>query len=1082
MWFTRLAIARPILIWMSLFAIAALGLRAYSLLPAELNPRVELSTLVITTFYPGAGPPTIEAQVTKPLEDAIGTVPGVKTISSRSQANVSIISAEFRVGIDLDEVAAEVRGRAEALRASLPSEVRPPIVAKLDINALPVLQLGFYSETRSLQQLRALVDNTVRPALERIPGVAGVQVIGGKRREIQVEVENGKLAQYGLTMADVVNSLKAAGRDVPGGGIAQGRTQTDIRLSGAFTSLDAIRATQILAPHLMQQQAMQRMQAPNALTAPPLVLDDVADVRDGFAEQEEINRINLREGVSLLFSKASDANTVQVVEEIVRALPSLELPSDVTYVKMRDDSVMVRSALEDVNMTLLLGAVLAMIVILLFLHNLRGTFIVSLAIPSCIVATFLVIWAAGFTLNQMTLLALSLSVGILVDDSIVVLESITRHLKNGESPREAALNGRSEIGFADVTTTLVDVVVFVPIAFMGGIVGGFFKEFGLTIATATLLSLVVSFSVTPMLAARWYKSGEEIEAQRGLFLLFERLYRSLERLYALLIHQALRRRFLVLFGGALSLAGIFLLSATQLGTEFMPGTDLGLISIAVEMPPGSSLAATDEVARRIEAQVAAIPEVETGASNVGQIVGGFGSIPQQGAQFAQINLFLRDKRTLLDRLTGGGKETRRNRSDEEIAGLLRTQLQSLAEERRGKIRVSAVRSVVGIATPIQLDLLGNDMAQLTQYAEAVRDKIKAIPGVLDPDVSVRSGKPELQAQVDRQRAAQFGIPVAQAGAIVRDSITGNTETVFRQGGQEFPVRVRLKASDRARAAEAQNIVVGSDTSGQPVLLADIATLVRRTGPSSIERRDGQRMVALSAGLAPGYALNNVMQQIYQVIATMPQEGVTLKEAGDSQILAENIPYFVTSLGLATLLVYIVMASLFNSLGTPFVIMFTLPMALIGALGALVLTGNSLSLVSGIGVLMLIGLMGRNAILLLDYTNTLRARGAERNAALAEAGATRLRPILMTTTATVAGMSPVALRIGEAAEVRAPMAVVVIGGLLVSTVLTLVVIPVLYSLFDDWSGGKRRQEAPEPARVPARFALRPPSRNEKDTGI
>ncbi len=1064
MWFTRLAISRPVLIWMALTAIAVLGLRAYTRLPAELNPKVDIPTLTVMTLYPGAEPAEIETQVSKPLEDAVGTVPGVKDVYSSSQSGVSIISMDFRVGTDLDATAAEVRGRVEAIRAQLPLESRPPVVAKLDINALPILYLGLECPSLSRQQLRALADNTLRPRLERVSGVATVKVIGGEQREIHVAVDAQRLAPLGLNIADVVNSIKAGGHDVPGGDITQPRFQTGVRLSASFDSLDAIRNTPLIAPQLAAHGTALPGTVGSALPAPPLTVADVAELSDGHAERAEINRINGHDGISIVLTKSSDANTVSVVDEANLALDQLQssLPADLRRVVLRDDSVTVRDALQDVNGSLLIGAALSMVVILFFLHDVRGTLIVSFAIPSCIVATFLVMWAAHFTLNQMTLLALSLSVGILVDDSIVVLESITRHLKNGETPREAAFNGRTEIGFADLTTTLVDVVVFVPIAFMGGIVGGFFKQFGLVIVAATLFSLVVSFSVTPMLASRWYRAGEDTEAKKGFFAPFERFYQRLEAIYRRVIVWALGHRAVVVLAGAGALVVMFAVSFARLGFEFLPGTDQGQITVALEMRPGTSLEATDTVARAAEQAVLKMPEVQAAVTNVGQILGGFGSIPQQGAQFAQVNVRLLEKRGLLERLFHPGRmPTRRERSDLEIADALRRTLQPLAKQGGGRITVNPVRKVEGISVPIEIQLRGSDVDRLTQFAAQVQQRIATVPGILDPAVSVQSGKPEVSVAVDPRRAAQFGVPTGQAGEILRDSLAGNAEAVFRDKGQEFPIRVRLTGFQRDNPGDVQNIVVGTDTQGQAVTLGDIAVITLHPGPGSIERNNGQRMVTVTAGLTPELPLGNAQQAINNLLATLPHEGIDVKWGGEAETLNENAPLMAEALILAVVLVYIVMASLFNSLGTPFVIMFTLPMALVGALGALVLLGETMSLVAAIGIVMLVGLMGRNAILLLDYTNTLRARGAERNAAILEAGATRLRPILMTTTATIVGMLPVALRIGRASEVRAPMAIVVIGGLLVSTALTLIVIPVLYTLLDDlqtrWKARRNKKE-------------------------
>lgn len=1058
MWFTRLAIARPILIWMVLFAIAILGLMAYFRLPAELNPRVDIPTLTITTVYSGAGPPEIETQISKPLEEVLGAVPGVRDVYSSSQANVSIISMNLQVGTNLDVASANARSKIEGVQAQLPTGANAPVIARLDLNAQPVLYFGLAAPSQTVQQLRALADDTLRPRLERVPGVASLQILGGRRREIHVDVDALRLSANHLTMEDVVNALKASGRDIPGGAVSQGSRETDVRLSAAFTSLDGIRNTQIQgAGFRMQGSGPPRSTLNSQLSTPPVTIADVAAVTDSLAEQSSVNRINGQEGVSLVLMKSPDASAVTVVNAVNAALETLKpkLPKGFRTVVLRDDGETVGEALSDVDMTLVLGAFLAIAVILLFLHNLRGTFIVSLAIPACMVATFLVMYLAGSTLNQMTLLALSLSVGILVDDSIVVLESITRHLDQGESPEEAAINGRSEIGLADITTTLVDVVVYVPIAFMGGIVGGFFKQFGLCIVTATLFSLVVSFSLTPMLAARWYRQNEHLERKRGLYALFDKVYGALAARYRIVIGWSLRHRWVVLLTSAILLGLMFAVAFMRLGFEFMPGTDQGQIAISVEMPPGTSLAATTRAAEQVEQAVGKRSDVAATVTNVGQILGGFGSIPQQGAQYAQINLRLIDKASLLDRLHGSNGRLR-SESDEAITGQIRKPLQALGQTLGGKVGVAAVRSVTGISQPVNIQLRGSDVNQLTRFAEQVRDQLKTMPELLDPDVSTRSGKPEVRAQMDPVRAAQLNVPPALAGAIVRDAIAGNTDAVFREAGQDdqFPIRVRLAGVDRDDPAEVGSVVVGYDMSGNGVALADVADIQAETGPSAIERNNGQRMVTVTANLAPGIPLGNAQQRIQrEVLDKLPHTDIDIHWSGETETLNENAIPFATALILAGILVYIVMASLFNNLGTPFVIMFALPMALVGALGALVITGETMSLIAAIGIIMLVGLMGRNAILLLDYANTLRSRGLERNEALMEAGATRLRPILMTTTATIVGMLPVALRIGKASEVRAPMAIVVIGGLLVSTVLTLVVIPVLYSLYDDLTGKK-----------------------------
>jgi HAE1 family hydrophobic/amphiphilic exporter-1 len=843
--------------------------------------------------------------------------------------------------------------------------------------------------------------------------------------------------------------LKAANRTIPAGIIVEGDREIGIRTLGAFTSLEQIRQSPILAPSLFLPALPA---ASNRSPEPPhpLTIGDVAMVYESVAPVAALSRVNGRDSVSLIITKVSDANTVTVVSAVKDALRKLSdsLPPDTQQVISRDDSLIVGDALEDVNATLLLGALLAMTVVFLFLHNLRGTFIIALALPACLVATYLVMYFANFTLNQMTLLALSLSVGILIDDSIVVLESILRHLGRGETPAEAAFNGRTEIGFADITTTLVDVVVFLPIGFMGGIVGGFFRQFGLTIVFATLFSLLVSFTITPSLAARWYRHGEDPEhVSHGVFLRLERVYAGLEKMYRHVIRWALRQRGWVIALAATALAAALLFTTPSLGFEFLPATDQGQIALFIELPPDSSLGRTDRIVRDIERRIADTPDVLNYVTTVGEILGGFGSIPQRGAQYAQINVRLVEKAGLLERLTSAGARDKRRRTDSEVAKELRERLKDVAD---AQITVSPVQTVASEGPPVQIQLRGSDLAQLGRVSEQVRDRIKTMPGILDPNLSVRSGRPEAQVTVDRVKAAALGQAPALVGAALRDTVEGNSETTYRDPksiGTELPIRVQIAPQDRRDPKQLENVPIAYQ-GAKAVMLGQLAKIGEGIGPAAISRANGERMVTVTANLAAGYPLGNAEQDIRARIADIPREGIDLRFGGEAEVLAENTVYFALAIGLAIVLVYLVMASLFNSLLNPFIIMFTLPMALVGALGALAITGETLSLVAVIGIIMLIGLMGRNAILLIDYTATLRARGAERDAALIEAGTTRLRPILMTTLATIFGMLPVALRIGRASEQRAPMAVVVIGGLLLSTLLTLVVIPVLYTLFDD----------------------------------
>lgn len=1067
MWLTRLAITRPVVIWMTLVALAILGIVSYLRLPAELNPRVDIPTLVVTTIYPGAGPQEIESLVTRPLEDAVGAVNHVNDVFSSSQESVSIISMDFTVGTDLDRALAAVREKAEAARAQLPPGAFAPMVAKLDINAQPILYLAF-SSSDAAGSLREIVDARLKPRLARVAGVGAITVTGGSQREIRVRVEAARLEQYGLTMEDVVNAVRGANRNIPAGSIVQGDRDIGVRTLGAFVRLEDIRSAQILSLRLMASDFIPALPFPYAgasrpSTPAPLTVGDVATVTDTFVEPTTLTRVNGRESVGLVVMKTADANTIAVADAVQRELERFrsQLPPGTQVFTSRDESVVVRDALEDVNFTLVLGAMLAMGVVFLFLHNLRGTIIVAISLPACLVATYLVMFFAGFTLNQMTLLALSLSVGILVDDSIVVLESITRHLGRGEEPEEAAYNGRTEIGFASITLTLSDVVVFLPIAFMGGIVGAFFRQFGLTVATATLFSLLVSFTVTPSLASRWYRRGENLEAGQGIFAPLERLYRQLEEWYRAALRRALRNRWWVIAASATGLASALLVSLPSIGTEFLPASDQGQIAITVELPPEASLASTDRTAREIERRLADVPDVNNYVTNVGEILSGFGAIPQRGSQFAQINVRLENRPDLLRQLLtfGGDPGGTRKRTDNAVAEEIRKRLKDIPGAR---IVVSPVRTVANVGPAVQLQLRGQNLDELARAGQQIRDRMAQTPGLLDPDLSLRTGKPEVQVRIDRAKASALGVPPASAGLNLRYALEGDADSTFVENGREYPIRIQLAGIDRNEPGDLGNLTVGY-AGRRAVTLREVATLSPGSGPAGIERVNGQRMVVVTANLAEGYPLGSAQADIAKILTQVPMEGIETAYGGEAEALEENALYFGLALGLAVVLVYLVMASLFNSLLNPFVIMFTLPMALTGALGALALTGESLSLVAMIGVIMLTGLMGRNAILLIDYTATLRARGYARNEAVVEACATRLRPILMTTLATIFGMLPVALRVGRAAELRAPMAIVVIGGLLVSTLLTLVVIPSLYTLFDDLQqrmagrAGARRRE-------------------------
>lgn len=1085
---TRLAVHRPLVIVMVFAALLLLGWRARSRMPTELDPRVDIPSLTITVSLPGAGPAEVERRVTVPLEDAVSTVSNVDEIFSSSQENVSYVSVDFAVGTNLDAAMADVRARMDAVRGELPEGASAPVTTKLDLNAQPVLVLGLTGR-RPLSELRSLADEQIRTTLSQVAGVASVQVVGGDVREVQVRVDRGRLDATSLSLDDVVNALRLASQAAPAGTLTTpmmsgypGRELT-VRVNGEFRSLEDIRHTPVGSPQPPGSGASGQQAAPSA----PLLLQDIAAVAFAPRQREEITHVNGQESIGLIITRSPDANTVAVAAGVRRALRDLEsrtvaggiqragsadaweLQDGAEITVLRDQSTAVRDALADIDGSLMLGSLLAVGVVWLFLRSFRDTVIIALAIPCSLIPTFLVMYAGGFTLNQMTMLGLSLSIGILVDDSILVLDSIHRHRGMGKPPKEAALDGRAEIGLADAANTFVDVVVFVPIAFMGGIVGQFFRQFGLTVATATLLSLYVSFSVTPMLAAHWGRREEAVVSGQGSGVSagkgkgpafvglttraptrgapthhFERAFRWLEGRYRLALGWALRHRWAVVAAGAGSLAISLAAAVLVLSVDFVPPSDRGEVTATVELPPGSPLTATDTAVRRVDAAAAAIPEVRARLASAGEIPPGFGSVPRQGSEVGQVALTLEDKAGVLEAILHPWSPGGRQRSDEEVAAALRRTVGRIPGAR---ITITAVREWQGGSAPLQVELSGANLNRLAETARRVEATLATVPGARQPDISLRTGRPELHADLDRARAAALGISEAQVVTALADAVQGNTDVKYRQADHTYDVRVRM-AGLRAAGPETLGTLPVGHSSGPPITLAEVAALHQDVGPTEITRKNRRRVVTVMAELAPDAPLGNVQREAARIIERVPHPGVAIIWGGEVDEMGRSAGLLISALLLASALAYMLMAALFNSLIHPLTIMLCLPMALVGAIAALAIAGESLNIVSMIGTIMLVGLVSKNAILLVDYTNTLRSRGLERDEAVRQAGPVRLRPILMTTTATVLGMLPVAFRIGRASEMRAPMAVAVIGGLILSTLLTLLVIPVVYTLFDD----------------------------------
>ncbi len=1024
---------------MGWLALGVIGLRLLAGMPVELLPNIEFPVVSIVTVYPGAGPQEVESAVTKPIEEAVGTVSGVREIQASSQEALSLVLVEFALGTDLNAATGAVREKLEAVRAQLPRDARAPVVQRFSFSAFPILSLSLTSDSRTPQELRELVDDRVRSRLEQVPGVANVEVIGGQVREVQVEVDRDRLQAYGLSLAQFTAGVVQENLNVPAGSLREGGRQLAVRALGEFRSVRELEQVRLAVPG-----------------GGSVRVGDVARVRDGVAERTQLSRLNGRESVTLLVRKAADANTITVADAVKRELERVRrLYPDLHVTVANDASTFTREAVNDVFLALLLGVVLASAIVFLFLHDAVNTFIVFLAIPTSLLASFVVIASFGFTLNFFTLLGLSLAIGILVDDSIVVLENIHRHLEGGEPPAEAALNGRSEIGLAAVAITLVDVVVFVPLGLSGGVFGQLLRPFGLTVATVTLASLFAAFTLTPMLAARWLRRRTGQEAPPGLsarlFAPVDRFYTWLDARYEGLLRWALRRRGVVVLLGVLSVVGVFPL-AGRLGFEFVPTVDQGVLSVRIELPAGTSLARTAEVASQVEARLRRVPEVEDVITNVGTA----GQFAETGPQYASMIVRL--------------KEHRRRRDVEVLRELQNTPETALIP---GARVVYSTAQVAGPVRPVEVRVLGDDLTLLARTADRIAERLRAVPGTRDVDVSVRIGRPELQVRVDRERASQLGLSTATVAAVLRTAVEGSVDTQLRLDGDEVPVRVRMVRDGRAlRPSDLPDLLVAT-VGGRPVYVRDVAWVEPALGPTQIDRRNRQRVVTVSANLQPGAFAGNVNQLAARALADIQVPGVVVEFGGQAEQIAEAGGTFLFALGLGVVLVYILLAALFESTFTPFAIMLALPLAWVGGILALLATGKSLSIVSAIGFILLTGLVMKNSILLVDYTNTLRARGLERTEAVLRAGPTRLRPVIMTTLSVVLGSLPVALEFGKGSELRSPLAWAVIGGLTWSTLLTLVVIPVTYTLLDDLRGWAARalRRRPAPAREVAEEAGR-----------
>jgi len=1072
---TRLAINRPIAILMIVAAFLVLGFVSYLRLPAELNPKVDFPVVSVNTTYAGTNPQEMETLITKPIEDSISGVSGLKQIDSTSQSGVSVVRCTFYFGTDLDTAAADVRQKVDAVRKRLPTDADSPSVAKQDNSSQPILYIAMKGN-RSPRDLRVLADNVVSERLQQAPDVSAVNVFGGEQREIRVSVRAVRLAAYNITIGQLAQAINQANQNVSAGYIQTSTQYASIRFLGEFTSVNELKDLRISLPGNGTSSLSSGATAPTGPggAAPSgsrsVRLADIADVSDTTVERTVESTLDGQDSVTLAIQKTSDGNTLKATDGVKEQLKAVKqfIPADVNFVITRDDSTNVRDNLKDVVIGLFIGAFLATLIVFLFLHNFRATIIVAIAIPTCIIATFLPIAAFGFTLNSLTLLGLSLAIGILIDDSIVVIENISRHLALGQEPKEAAITGRGEIGLAALTLTAVDLVVFIPIAFMGGIIGEFFRSFGVSISVAVLISLFVSFTLTPMLASRWFRKGESLEStgegRRGFSAGFDRGYHKFEGFYRNLLRTFLRRPWIVVGVGNVILIIAVVLIFPKLGFRFAPSQDQNQVSVTVQAPAGTSLnvtkSITDEIEQRIRADKALNGDYKYLQTSVGRNASGGPGSGDTGTQYAQILVSLYDRAAPLDRIQfwhkHTGEDTLRYESDADVAKKIRGLVKTIPGNGSSlKIQASEVNGFGGGGAPLTINLVGTDFSQILSAAAQVQAVVDKTPGTYGSDMSFKASQPEVQIRLDRTRAAEYGLNVADVATTVSAALQGDITAKFRDpiDANQYNINVILAKPDRSSIYTVGNIPVGYQN-GNPIRLGDVANVTVGAGPTRVDRLNRLRQVSVTSYLLPGTQINNVRFKIDPQLKELQQQGklgqVAYTWGGEAQTSADEFPYLIQAILLGIILSYMLMAALFNNMLYPLSVMLTLPQALVGALAALLLTGTPFSLITAIGVIMLNGIATKNAILMVDYTNTLRARGYKRIDAILEAAPTRLRPVLMTSFAIIGATLPTAAGLGRGAGFRQPLGITVVGGVIVSTFLTLLVIPSVYLLFDNFA--------------------------------
>ena len=1018
----EISIKRPTLI-IVLFAILTIGgIFSYKSLGYELIPKFDINTITISTVYPGASPSEVENSVTKKIEDAISSLENVKKVESKSFESLSLVTVTLNAGADTNYAINDAQRKINAITADLPEDAKPPSLLKFSLSDLPIITAGATSNLNQ-KEFYDLLDKKIEPVLSRIKGVAQVKLIGGQEREIKVNLDQLKIEGYGLSVPEIQQAILSSNLDFPTGNVKTRDNSTIIRLSGKYRSIEELNNLVLKTKNGSQVR-----------------LGDIAFVEDGQKDIEKIARVDQQPAIILQVVKQTDANAVAVSELTRAAIKKIETDYKKENVKIdivNDTTQFTLTAADNVTHDLLIAVVLVALVMLLFLHSIRNAFIVMVSIPASLIATFIGIYLLGYTLNLMSLLGLSLVVGILVDDAIVVLENIYRHMEMGKNKVRAAYDGTSEIGFTVMAITLVIVVVFLPIALSTGLVSNIISQFCVTVIIATLLSLLSSFTLVPWLSSRFGKL--EVLTGKNIFqrfiLAFEKRLDAFTNWVSDLLKWCLKSKknkiismvlVVVLFFG--SIIGLF--GGGYIGGEFFAKIDKGEFLVQIELPKDASIEQSNFMAQKAEKYLTGKKEVKRVITTIGQTSDGFGGA-QATSYKSEIDVILVDK-------------SQRTDNSFITAAKLKRELENVLIG--AKVKTVPIGLLGAERAPLALVVTGSDLKSALEYAKLAEEQLRTIPGAAEVKLSIEGGSPEINVQVDRDKMSLLGLNLQTVGLTMQTAFSGNTNGKYRAGDNEYDINIQYNQKGRSTINDVRNLIFVNNTQ-QPIRLEQFASVTEGSGPSFLERRDKSPSVTIE-GQAIGETPGTIETKWEEKITNLKKPaGVNYVWGGNKENQGEGFGTLGLALGAAILLVYLVMVALYNSFVYPFVVLFSIPLALIGVLIALALTNNSINVFTILGMIMLIGLVAKNAIMIVDFTNHRKEEGESTYTALIQANHARLRPILMTTIAMVFGMFPIALASGAAAELNSGLAWVIIGGLISSLFLTLVIVPVVYSIFD-----------------------------------